>query len=85
MLKAQQALSEHSRKTNDDADEFITYSKAKEHDKRTSSFYLQAKWRGWKFRLFCHCRRSEDSFSNRVASTYGEGCTLYLVWELVQD
>ncbi len=33
--KAQQALSEHSRKTND-ADQFVAYLKAKkEHDKKT--------------------------------------------------
>ncbi len=77
LLEAEQALSGHSRKTNN-ADEFIAYLKAKkEHDERPSSFYQQAKWRGWKLRLFCHRRRSEDSFCNRVASTYGEECTLY--------
>ena len=53
-----------------DLDEFEAYILAKKtHDEHTAGFYLQEKWKGWKFRLFSNRKQSEDLFLDRVAYT----------------
>ncbi len=60
VLEAEQDLSKHFRKTNDHS-EFLSYlTEKKMHDDETHKFYIEEKWRGWKFRLFCNRKRSED-------------------------
>lgn len=49
LLAEERALSLHSRKSNDIA-EFEAYMKAKKvHNEITAPFYMQEKWRNWKF------------------------------------
>ena len=77
VIEAHVALSLHRRKTND-LKEFEKYLEAKSlYDKRTAFFYKQDRWRGWKFRIYSNRKRSEQTFCNRVAETYGEDCTLF--------
>ena len=77
VLQAERDLSERSRKTNDH-DEFLAYLREKKlHDYCTAHFYLQEKWRGWKFRLYCSRKKSEDLFANRVERAYGKDCVIH--------
>ena len=70
-------LSLHTHKTADEKD-FLAYLVAKQKcDKKTSQFYNTAKWRRWKFRLFCRRKQSEDIFLNRIKQYYGSNCTIY--------
>ena len=70
LLAEERALSLHSRKSNDIA-EFKAYMKTKKtHNKVTTSFYLQEKWRHWKFRIFCNCK---DSLARIASCTTGIG------------
>ena len=49
----------------------------REVDILTNPFYLQERWRAWKFRLYCKCRSSENRFFNRLEKTFGPDCKLY--------
>ncbi len=76
-LQTERDLSKHSRKTNRHG-RFLAYlAEKKLHDEWTSSFYLEKKWRGWKFRLYCNRKKSEDMFLNRVVEKYGKDCVLH--------
>ena len=67
----------HSHKTVDEKD-FLAYLVAKQKcDNKTSQFYNAAKWRRWKFRLYCHRERSEDIFLSMIKQCNGSDCTVY--------
>ncbi len=77
LLQAERDMSKHLRKTNRHG-RFLAYlAEKKIHDERTSPFYLEEKWRGWKFRLSCKRKKSEDLFLNRVEEKYGKDCVLH--------
>lgn len=70
-------LSLHSRYTNDHA-EFSAYLYAlREHDENTREFYSQDRWRGWRFRIYCNRKKSEDLFLAKTARTYGASCCIH--------
>ncbi len=57
------------------ASEYKEYLVAKARiEKKMNSFYHQEKWRGFKFRIFCHRRSSEHKLLNRIACKYGDNC-----------
>ena len=45
--------------------------------RQLAEFYEQEKWRGWRFRIFCARKSSEDRMLNRISDTYGRDCTIY--------
>ncbi len=70
-------LSVHTWKTNDPS-KYLAYPLEKAQvDELTRKFYTQEKWRGWKFRMFCSRKSSEDRFLNRIADRYGKDCRVY--------
>ena len=46
-------------------------------DAETVPFYLQERWRAWKFRLYCKRRSSEDRLIEKLKKTFGPDCKLY--------
>ena len=44
---------------------------------KLNAFYRQERWRGWKFRLYCRRRSSQDRLLNRISNTYGPDCHIY--------
>ncbi len=77
LLQAERDMSKQSRKNNRRG-RFLAYlAEKKLHDKWTSRFFLEEKWRGWKFRLYCNKKKSEDLFLNRVEEKYGKDCVLH--------
>ena len=44
---------------------------------KMNTFYRQERWRGWKFRLYCRGRSSQDRLMNRISDTYGPYCHIY--------
>ncbi len=75
---AEAQLSKLSHRTSS-PDLFMEYLKAKAvTDAQTSKFYLKKKWRGWKFRLFCRRKSSED---RRVEQKFGrDSVIIYGDW-----
>lgn len=70
-------LSKLSHKTSDPV-LYLDYLKTKaDADVSTREFYLQKKWRGWKFRIFCRRKSSEERMLNRVEKTFGRDCIIF--------
>ena len=74
MEAAETKLSKLSHRTCDFL-QYADYLKVKaEIDALTRDFYLQKKWRGWKFRIFA---RSEDKMLNRVEEKFGSDYVIF--------
>lgn len=61
-----------------DPEAYFAYLLAKSRvDDETRAFYLQEKWRSWKFRMYCRRKGSEDSLLNQMEGIFGPSCTLF--------
>ena len=46
-------------------------------DTKTREFYLEEKWRSWRFQIYCSGRRSEDRLCNTIGKIFGPSCTIH--------
>lgn len=46
-------------------------------DAETRSFYLEEKWRSWRFRIYYRRKGSEDKLLNRMEETFGPSGVLF--------
>lgn len=77
VLLAEETLSKHNSRSNDSL-EYAAYLCATRHvEREMRTFYLQGKWRVWRFRIFCKRRSSEHRLLDRIARHYGEGCKIH--------
>ncbi len=54
------------------------YLKSKsECDCSTKRFYLQKRWRNWRFRLYCKRKSNNDKLMNSVEKVYGKDCIIF--------
>lgn len=69
-------LSQFEGKSNDPT-KYEEYLKARvEVGKHLGDFYRQQRWRGFKFRMYCHRKSSEQRLLNRIADKYGDDCEI---------
>ena len=70
IAKKEAELSRHHHRTVD-PDAYLQYLLAKSRiDAETREFYLQEKWRTWKFRMHCSKRSSEDRLCNAIGKMF---------------
>lgn len=70
-------LSTLSHRTVDPEEYFKFLSMKSKVDEETRAFYLQERWRSWKFRIYSNRRSSEDRLANRLGNTFGWSSMFY--------
>lgn len=77
IVQKEAELSRHCHKTVDPSAYFQYLLTKSRIDAETREFYLQEKWRSWRFRIFCNKRSSEDRLCNTISKTFGSASIIH--------